>query len=495
MLNNINIFILYILFLQYNTNIIVLPFRENKPKGNINNNNLSNIFHSKELYTEVLIGDPPQCINLNINTESFIYYIQPDLCYDNSPSFYNYSLSKSFHIIISEDDIFNYNDGVYSSDLFSFYNSTDLRTNITRKDFEFFYSLYRYKNYKNICGIAGFGLKHRNADTDIDTFINSLKSKGLIKDYFWTYEYFDKEENKIINFPQINNKYIIDNYDGLIIIGNYSNEYDPIYYDKNSYISTLAVERETNLKWDLVFHKIYCIYNEEISIIKDIHADLSINYDYIISTKEYFEKLILPFFNLYLEKQICKINEIKKNAYMYEVIYCDKKLFTIQDIKKFPTIYFYHHNFNYTFEITYNELFKEINNNIYFLILKNIGTFNANFWKLGKIFLNKYHFSFNQDSKMIIFYNKMKPKNNFINDTENGIINKIKFNINYIWIIICIICLIAGIYIGNKIIIRNRKLRANELQDEYDYKAENINNDNKRYNEKNIEMGVKGLGV
>ena len=96
----------------------------------------------------------------------------------------------------------------------------------------------------------------------------------------------------------------------------------------------------------------------------------------------------------------------------------------------------------------------------------------------------------------------MKPKNKFINDNEKekekqNIRNKIKFNINYVWIIICVICLIIGIYIGNKIIIRNRKLRANELIDEYDYKAENVNNDIKTnsINEKNIEMGVKGLGV
>ena len=502
MLFIINSFIFSILFFQYNTNIIVLPFRENK----INDDDLSNKFHSKELYTEVLIGDPPQCLNININTESFMFYIQPDLCYDNSPSFYDHSKSKSFHAITGfEDEDFydELNDGIYASDFFSFYNSTELNTNITKNAFEFFYSTYiSYKKYKNICGIAGFGLKFRNVKSNIDTFINTLKKKGLINDYLWTYEYFEKEENKILNFMKINNKYIIENFDGLIIIGNYSEEYNPINYDKNNYMSTLAVERETVLKWDLVFHKIYCIYNEEISIDKDIHADLSINYDYIISTKEYFEKLILPFFNFYLEKNICKIKETRKNSFMYEIIYCDKKLFTNEDITKFPTIYFYHHNFNYTFEITYNDLFMEINNNIYFLILKNIGQFNQNVWKLGKIFLNKYHFSFNQDSKMVIFYNKNKPKNKFINDKEKekekeNIINKIKFNINYVWIIICVICLIIGIYIGNKIIIRNRKLRANELIDEYDYKAENVNNDikNNSINEKNIEMGVKGLGV
>ena len=497
MLFVINSIILSMLIYHYNANIIVLPFRQSKQNYDINDYNLSNIFFPKELYTEILIGDPPQCLNININTEEYISYIEPGLCYDNSPSFYNHSLSKDFNLISERNDIYeDFYDGVIASDFFSFYNSTDLRTNVTKKGFEFFYSYYRYSSYayakyKSICGVAGLGLKQKFVDSNVETFLYSLKKKGLLMDNFWTYEYFNKKENKILNFPNIINKYIIDNFDGLIILGNFSNEYEPDNYDKNNYISTLSVEREKALKWDLIFNKIYCTYKEEISIIKDIHAEISINSDYIVSTKEYFEKLIFPFFSNFLEKQICKVNEIKKKFYIYEVISCNKDLFTSKNTKQFPTIYFHHRIFNYTFEITYKELFKEINNNIYFLILKNIGTFNEDIWKLGKIFLNKYHFSFNQDSKTIIFYN-MKSNDNSTNSKE-----KEKFNLNLIWIIFCIICLIIGIYLGTKIIKQNRKIRANELQDEYDYKSENVNIDKRSnfINGKNIEMGIKGFGV
>ena len=111
----INSFILSILFLQYNSNIIVLPFRDNR-NGNIDYNNLSNIFDSKQLYTEVLIGEPPQCLNINIDTEAFAYYILPNSCYNSSPSFYNYTLSKSFKIVSIgyEDDIWeNIDDAAY----------------------------------------------------------------------------------------------------------------------------------------------------------------------------------------------------------------------------------------------------------------------------------------------------------------------------------------------------------------------------------------------
>ena len=502
MLFNFNTFILLLFFFQYNTKIIVLPFRHNIPKSNLENGILQQ-FTSKELYTEISVGNPPQCLNFNINTESFIFYLQPDICYDNSPSFYNHSKSKTFHLETSDFEDEDYNDelgdGAYASEIFSLYNSTDLNTNITNITFQFFYSSYLYfKKAKNVCGILGFGLKQRTADYSLDTFLNSLKAIDLINEYTWTYIYFEKNEDKILNFPKITNAYIIDNFDGLIILGNYSNENNLNENNKNNFLSVLAAEKDKNLKWSLIFHKIF--FNnkenkEEISITKDIYADLSINYDYIVSTREYFEKLILPLFNYYLEKQICNINKAKKSAYIYEVIFCDKKLFTDKDIKKFPTIYFYHYDFNYTFELTNDELFQEINDNIFFLIVKNIGDFNKDIWRLGKIFLKKYHFSFNQDSKMINFYNNMNFNKKYKKGKNKNIKNKI--NSNYLWIIICIICLIIGFYIGNKIIIRNRKKRANELQDEYEYKIEKDKNDKKSnfIGEKNIEMGTKGLDI
>ena len=497
----INTFIFSLLFFQYNSNIICLPFRKNIPLTDLDE------FYTRELYTEVSVGDPPQTLNININPISGIFYLQPGLCFSSSPSFYNYSKSKSFHMIISEFEEEDYNDefsdGAFASDIFTFYNSIDLQTNITKKGFEFFYSSFiSYQTFKNVCGIIGLGLKSKDSNFGLDTFLNCLKKKGLINDYYWTYLYFEKEGSKIINLPNITNKYIIDNYDGLLILGNYTYKYNPNENYKNendnSYLQILAAEKDKVLKWSLVFHKIYCKYTEEISIKRNFYADLSIDYDYIISTKEDFEKLIYPFFNSYLEKQICKINEILKNGFMYQVISCDKAFFTIKDIKKFPTIYFFHHDFNYTFELQNEELFQEINNNIYFLILKNVGKFNEDIWKLGKIFLRKYHFGFNQDSKVIKFYNKIKEYNQFKkgnNKENNKTNNKSKLNMNIIWIIVCVICLIIGIYIGNKIIIRNKKMRENELNDEYEYKPENLNNNKKSnfFKEKNIEMGIKDL--
>ena len=171
-------------------------------------------------------------------------------------------------------------------------------------------------------------------------------------------------------------------------------------------------------------------------------------------------------------------------------------MFKEKDIGNFPTIFFYHQDFNFTFELTYNDLFQIKNGEIFFLIIKNKNNFNQDLWKMGKIFLKKYQFSFNQDSKTINFHQNILKNKEKININENDK-NKLQFNANYIWIFICTICLIVGIYLGNRFIIKNRKLRANELQDDYEYK-ENKDNDNKNnvfLNEKNIEMGIKGLGI
>ena len=107
---------------------------------------------------------------------------------------------------------------------------------------------------------------------------------------------------------------------------------------------------------------------------------------------------------------------------------------------------------------------------------------------MGKIFLKKYHFSFNQDSKTINFHlSNIKNTSVKINNKPQ---TKFQININYIWIFICIICLIFGIYSGNRFIIKNRKLRAYEWQDDYEYKENNTNT--LFLNEKNIEMKIEG---
>ena len=102
--------------------------------------------------------------------------------------------------------------------------------------------------------------------------------------------------------------------------------------------------------------------------------------------------------------------------------------------------------------------------------------------------MRKFNFYFDNDRKFIGCFEKIEKKN------DNGFIkfwNKIK------WYLFIIFGIIIGFLIGKKLRDKVRKLRANELQDDYEYK-ENKDNDNKNnvfLNEKNIEMGIKGLGI
>ena len=148
-----------------------------------------------------------------------------------------------------------------------------------------------------------------------------------------------------------------------------------------------------------------------------------------------------------------------------------------------------HYEFNYTFILTYEDLFKIENNEIYFLIY--FQETNSNLWKLGKLFLKKYHFIFNIDSSGIYFYSNydellFKKKNDFKKGKS-----KRKMNIKKImlYILIFIFSLLFGIILSKTILNKNIKNKAHELQDKYINFENNINKNGQI--KTNIEMKIK----
>jgi hypothetical protein len=82
-------------------------------------------------------------------------------------------------------------------------------------------------------------------------------------------------------------------------------------------------------------------------------------------------------------------------------------------------------------------------------------------WTLGKIFMRKNNFYFDSNKKIIGYFDKVeviKEKSSIGN-----FFDKIK------WYIFIVIGIIIGIFIGKKIREKSRKLRANELEDNYEY--------------------------
>ena len=141
--------------------------------------------------------------------------------------------------------------------------------------------------------------------------------------------------------------------------------YDSQKFYKNNIISDYS--------WYLNFKNIYYYindikYNNGIKKMEipslNRNGELYINTPLIISPIQFKDLIQSDYFTKYLSQNLCH--------YYYdsdiEGFYCDKSdNFTIDDIKSFPTLYFEHSNFNYTFELNYKDLFIEKDNKYYFL--------------------------------------------------------------------------------------------------------------------------------
>jgi hypothetical protein len=139
---------------------------------------------------------------------------------------------------------------------------------------------------------------------------------------------------------------------------------------------------------------------KKMVFINEDHYQFNEDQYYVILNPRYgvikgpylYKKLIeKDFFNDLTKKEICSLNrEHKKLFYVCKSSYKNK----IKE--KFPTLYFYNHDFNYTFELDYEDLFFENNQYLYFLICFDTSMFGedkfseVSEWIFGKPFLNKY---------------------------------------------------------------------------------------------------------
>ena len=497
--------------------IIVFPFKDNNIYEINGSESFFQQFTPKNYISKISIGSPPQEINIHLTPNDYRFYIANDICYNNSISFYNYSQSSSFNKILPAISPFDdLADASFVEEKVSFYDDINLSTSLIIEQFKFyFYKKYIFKENSNIfCGIIGLAINRENLELDyyddndyLPSIFSTLKSYEYITKYSWTYEYFDKNSKNNYISKIIKNKSIIDEYDGLIIIGQYPHEYNPSMFSGHHLNNIYSDKSHYKFIWNFNFNKIYYYANqsfsdpdkeEKIINLVDRQVELLFNINYILSTKEYFNSIKQNYFDFYINKNICMINDMKTESSEYQIISCEKENFTNDDIKKFPSIYFMHPEFNYTFVLNYEELFEESNKKLFFLIycLKS----NSNLWILGKLFLKKYHFSFNQDSNTIHFYSDydkiLLKRKNGINENKNEKSHHINIKIIILLICIFIFSLILGVLIGKIIGMKKGKNKACELKDNFDYFSQNdkiINNDINiiKNNYTNIEMSIK----
>ncbi len=119
-------------------------------------------------------------------------------------------------------------------------------------------------------------------------------------------------------------------------------------------------------------------------------------------------------------------------------------------------LYFHIKNENIYFILTPKDLFYKFKNKLYYLII--FQPFNSN-WIFGIPFFTKYLINFNRDKKIIGFYinDKIKDEKNY----------SIFLKLFIISILVNVIILIICLYY--KIVKKNKKIRANELEENFDY--------------------------
>ena len=495
------------------SSFIFLPFNKRKhnpePTGNdFTADTLVEYYVDLELYTTIEMGTPPQKVELILSPDRYGLALIEDKNSSLNNTF-DKKLSSSLTETDKYDSYFSYrtkkptvlNDSI-------FLDTCDKDMNILSKvKIEEYPFVYLSKNegreeYKNTQlnktengkAYMLFGTKaHCNWENEIaENIPYNLKHLGITNSYIFNV-IFNKNQN-IVNENQ--------NYDLSFIIGNELHISSPDKYDEDNLRYTNLLKYSGELKWLIQFNEVFYfpegfkinqnnriddlnqistdeIYKEKKIIYSDdFRAEITFNLDIILCPKFFYFSIDKIYFKNHTDK--CELNYVKNR---YTIFVCDKDFNT----GNFSSIYFYHKELNQTFILTEKDLFKIKGNKKYFLIIYD--KFRPNFWMLGKIFLEKYLFNFDMETKRISFY---KDKNNIGSDTnkEENSLNKILLT-NLIWLLIVIVTGVVGFLIGKKLYKSIRKKRAYELDDNYDYSLNGENNS--KDNEKLKESDNEGL--
>ena len=455
-----------LLFLiSISNSIIVIPFTtyvKEEPKI-MTSKDIINQWEENIIYSETFIGTPPQKIKSVLNSQSYGMNLFQHMC-DLSDSLYNRNISSSFYLekIINSYSIMN-NASIINETLY-FYDNFKLKE---RKPFKFMKLIYsdndeniqkeKYQYHENTCINIGLQLSWMNYYDYPVNLVNQLKKDyNIIETYIFSFKY--QSEN-----------------DGILVIGSEPHIYDPKNYNYLQYRMDGALGNTNSRDWFITFDKIYHTYkiknsekilNETIGLIKSLK--IQFENGLILGNDDYLNIIKRHFFNDLIKNGKCFEENLDDKK---TIFYCDKS--AQNDIKNdFPTLYFESKQFNEVFELTYEDLFREKNGKIYFLVYFS-EYFFGDYITVGKIFLKKYFFTFNQDAKTIGYYNNKLPKgkDNSLNpnSNENNIFNLSNKYLVILIIILIIIFAILGFYLGKFIYAKVRKKRINEVDDNFDY--------------------------
>ena len=339
-------------------------------------------FHDNTIYTILELGWPSQKIVAKLNFDEYPFFIYYNRC--EIESNFDLNISKTFNKIPFQHlstDISVYTYLVDDSFYFSQKDSTKMTYLFAPVNLDSFEQSIEKLPYT----CANIGLKIPNPDMKSYNynFIRELKLLNVINDYTIFIEYNKDKDDE-----------------GYLIIGIEPHKYNENKYKYSQLTEINTVQYDRNLYWQLKFNEIYFNLMDEkkesqkINITK-VNVGLNHNLNIIIAPVEYMDYIEKGFFN----KKNCKRNRLENNFYNFD---CS----SLDDIKDFPTIYFFHRTLGYTFEISYKDVFIKYNDRYICQIWIDMGVRDN--WRMGKPFLKKYFFSYNVDKKIIGFYS-MEP--------------------------------------------------------------------------------------
>ena len=435
----------------------------------ITNEVMKNIYLN-EIFINLEIGSPPQKIYLRLSVNSDDFFISKGnaIFEKNYPKkegnyYYDQTKSSTFKRSDKKDDIYfsHVHTSEYVMDDIIFYVTDKKINKINIKEFGFFLANKVNGPNHGIVGLKNYPYSERR-----DDFFSSLKKFNLIKNKIWFLDFENSNKN------------------GKLIMGNYPHFDENIlksgknkFFDLNHFEKIYSVVN--NEKWDstwgLTFNKIYMknastsYYDEIINKNENFkNVILNPNFGVIIASQNFKIPFEVTFLNKYLNNRICyqpiltlNRNYEQKSFYYY---YCNASY--IEQMKKdFNPILFEHKEFKFNFSLEFDDLYVQKNKYIYLRII--FDGYSPN-WVFGSPFFSKFTLFFDSDSKEIGFYSP-NINHNIIKENFNKNVGQSVSKI-ILHILLCIILIIIGIFIGKKIYGLKRKLRANELEEKFEYK-------------------------
>ena len=370
-------------------------------KKNSNKNSIESILENNYL-TTLKVGSKKEEISLEIRFDFEIIIIKN--LTKKSKTFKN--LTKSKKISLNNENYF----GIFSNESFF----------INENEFENINFILSENFPKNI-----FGLK---IDFFSPNLIIILKSQKKINFYSFFFVFDD------LNL-------------GKIFIGDFPHKIFPKKFKENN-LKITKLNENFNLNFDV-------FVNDKKFILQNVY--FNINFEGIVASIEYKFLIYKIFFKNLIEKKICFEDFYFdfNNKINYSFFYCENNN---EIFNNFPKLNFYQKIFNFTFDFDFNDLFILKENKFYFVIFFKEINFS---WIVGSIFLKKFLLFFDQEKKIIGFYDKNYNNNNFNNKK------------NLIFFLIFLIFLLLLFYIYFFFVKKQRKIHANELNDVYDYEPKN----------------------